>query len=94
MKPDTIKKIKEGLYEYTFGDLTFRVVQILDGDKGSGVFGKWYFVNANPADNEEDEGGTDHYKSKKAAVMALCEYIAHRKYIPFYGWCYVPDEAE
>lgn len=93
MKPDDVKKINKGVYEYTFGDLAFRIVQILDGDKGSGVFGKWYFVNAKPADDEDDECG-DHFKSKKAALLALCEYIPHRKYISPYGWCYVPDEAE
>lgn len=90
MKPDSVKKIKAGLYQYTFGNLVFNIVQILDGDKDARVSGKWYFMNADPA---VDEGGTDHFRSKAKALAALCEYVPHRKYIKRYGWCYYPYES-
>lgn len=79
-------KVSPGVYQYTFGDLVFNVIQIRDGDPGTGVNGKWFF------DGGENEGGHDHFDTKQEAVAALNEYIVHRKYIEPYGWCYVPDE--
>ncbi len=80
-----MKKIVPGCYEYTTPEgLTFRVVQIRDADTGSGANGKWYF------DGGENEGGNDHFNTKRAAIAALHDYIAHRQYVSPYGWCYCP----
>lgn len=82
-------KIVQGVYEYTFGELKYRVSQLRDGDPGTHVNGKWVFDGG--ANNSE--GGHDLYETKREAVAALNEYVKHRKYVKPYGWCYVPDES-
>jgi len=80
-------KVQTGVYKYTTPDgLEWHVVRIIDADPGSAAQGRWYFDGG----ENDGEGGHDHFDTKKDAIAALHEYVAHRKYVEPYGWCYWP----
>lgn len=90
MQPLSARRIKDGVYQYTFdGGLVFNIIRIVDGDRYSDGR-KWYFIND---DASQNEGGNDWFASKSAALSALCEYVPCRVYDERYGWCMGGDDS-
>jgi hypothetical protein len=83
----TVKKLRSGMYQYTFSNnLVFNVVNIRDGNSSDNS--KWYYVNA---DSTIDEGGSDWYTSKNKALAALVEYVPCRRKDSMWGWVFDPS---
>lgn len=80
----TVKRISAGLYEYTFTNgLVFRIIGLRDE-----CAGRWVYTGG----MNEAEGGDDHFYSKREALAALLDYVAHRAYNEqLQCWCYTLD---